>query len=162
MKIWATGVNAGLADARAALERAERVGDPHLVAAAISRIGLAETYAAEVTPGLLERGVELEERLGLDVEHWASPRFEYCRLLVARGEIERPRAMLAALTESAEARGDEGTKMMCLWRLGQVEWLAGRWASALEHVTVGARAHRSDPARPQPCLGRARQGTRGG
>ena len=134
-KIWATGVNAGLADARAALERAERVGDPHLVAAAIARIGLAETYAAEVTPGLLERGVELEERLGLDVEHWASPRFEYCRLLVARGEIERPRAMLAALTESAEARGDEGTKMMCLWRLGQVEWLAGRWASALEHVT---------------------------
>ena len=92
-------------------------------------------YAAQVTPGVLERGVELEERLGLDVEHWASPRFEFCRLLVARGEIERPRVMLAALTESAEARGDEGTKMMCLWRLGQVEWLAGRWVSALEHVT---------------------------
>ena len=25
--------------------------------------------------------------------------------------------------------------MMCLWMLGLVEWLAGRWARALEHAT---------------------------
>ena len=134
MQIWVTDVRAGLADARAALEKAERVGDPRLLAAAISRVGLAETYAAEVTPGILERGVELEERLGLDLEHWQSPRYEYSRRLISTGEIERPRAMLEDLAESAETRGDEGTKMMCLWMLGQLEWLAGRWARALEHA----------------------------
>ena len=76
-----------------------------------------------------------------------SPRFEYSRRLISTGELERPRAMLQDLAEAAEARGDEGTKMMCLWMLGQVEWLAGRWARALEHVTRGARAHRPDPVR---------------
>ena len=72
----------GLADARAALEQAERVGDPRLLAAAISRVGLAETYAAEVTPGILERGVELEESLGL--ESWSTGKaraYEYSRRL---------------------------------------------------------------------------------
>ena len=85
-KIWVTDVRAGLADARAALERAERVGDPRLLAAAISRVGLAETYAAEVTPGILERGVELEEtprpRLGVLGKARA---IEYSRLTVSSG-----------------------------------------------------------------------------
>ena len=134
VRIWATDVRRGLADARAALERAERVGDPRLVAAAIARVGLAETYAAEVTPGILERGVELEERLGLDLENWQSPRYEYSRRLISTGEIERPRAVLEDLAEAAETRGDEGTKMMCLWMLGQLEWLAGHWPRALEHA----------------------------
>ena len=104
------------------------------MAAAIARVGLAETYAAEVTPGILERGVELEERLGLDLENWQSPRYEYSRRLISTGEIERPRAVLEDLAEAAETRGDEGTKMMCLWMLGQLEWLAGHWPRALEHA----------------------------
>jgi len=45
-----------LADARAALEKAERVGDPGVVTAAIARVGQTEMWAGEVTPGLLERG----------------------------------------------------------------------------------------------------------
>jgi DNA-binding CsgD family transcriptional regulator len=132
--MWMTNVRAGLADARAALERAERVDDPRLLASAISRVGLAETYAAEVTPGILERGVELEESLGLELEQWQSPRYEYSRRLISTGEVERPRAVLQHLAEAAETRGDEGTKMMCLWMLGQLEWLAGRWTRALEHA----------------------------
>ena len=42
--------------------------------------------------------------------------------------------MLQDLAEAAETRGDEGTKMMCLWMLGQLEWLAGHWSRALEHA----------------------------
>ena len=61
-------VGAALADARAALEAAERVGDPILIAVAIGRVGQAEMWAGEVTPGLLERGAEIEERLGLWLE----------------------------------------------------------------------------------------------
>jgi DNA-binding CsgD family transcriptional regulator len=133
--IWATDVRAGLANARTALELAERVGDPRLLATAIARVGLFETYAGEVTPGVLERGVRIEERLGPVLEYGESPRFEHSRLLICTGELERPRATLQDLAESGESRGDEGTKMMCLWMLGLVEWLAGRWARALEHVT---------------------------
>ena len=42
-----------LADARAALEKAERVGEPSLVATVIARLGQIEMWAAEVTPALL-------------------------------------------------------------------------------------------------------------
>jgi DNA-binding CsgD family transcriptional regulator len=134
LNMWVTDVRAGLADARAALEKAERVGDPRLLAAAISRVGLAESYAAEVTPGILERGVRLEESLGLDLENWQSPRYEYSRRLISTGEIERPRAVLQDLAEAADTRGDEVSKLMCLWMLGQLEWLAGHWSRALEHA----------------------------
>jgi hypothetical protein len=41
------------------------VGDAELSAGAIARVGQMETWAAEITPGLLERGAEMEERLGL-------------------------------------------------------------------------------------------------
>ena len=68
------------------------------------------------------------------MENWQSPRYEYSRRLISTGEIERPRAVLEELAEAAETRGDEGTKMMCLWMLGQLEWLAGHWSRALEHA----------------------------
>ena len=66
-------VPSALVDARMALEKAERVGEPGLIAGAIARVGQAETWAAEVTPGLLERGADLEERLGLSLDYQASP-----------------------------------------------------------------------------------------
>ena len=70
-------------------------------------VGHAETWAAEVTPGLLERGVEIEERLGLSLEYYESPRVALGRLLVRSGEIERARAILEELEAEAAARGDE-------------------------------------------------------
>ena len=39
-----------LRDAREALARSEEIGDPAMVAAAIARVGQAETYSAEATP----------------------------------------------------------------------------------------------------------------
>ena len=54
----------GLAAARDGLERAERVGDPPLVAMALANAGCLETWLLDVTPGLLERGADIEQ--GLD------------------------------------------------------------------------------------------------
>jgi DNA-binding CsgD family transcriptional regulator len=139
LRIWVRDVRAGLRDARAALQRAERVGVPRLLAAAISRVGLAETYAAELTPGILERGVELEQSLGLELEYWESPRYEYSRLLARSGDIERPLEMLQQLAEAADTRGDEVSKMMCLWMLSQLEWLAGQWSLALDHAVEASQ-----------------------
>jgi DNA-binding CsgD family transcriptional regulator len=123
-----------LADARAALQHAERVGDPRLVAAAIARVGQAEYYAADITPGLIECGAELEHRLEQPLEHWDSPRVAVARMQIRRGEIESARSMLTELISQATARGDENNRAMYLWNLSTVEWLAGRWLLALDHA----------------------------
>ena len=55
------GPGAAAADARAAFAHAERAGDPLPLAVAIAHLGQLETYTLDVTPGLLERGVAIEE-----------------------------------------------------------------------------------------------------
>ena len=109
---------ASLADAQAALDKAERAGDPALLAMAIARLGTVETYAAQITPGILERGAEMEERRGLVLEYYASPRYTLSRLLIRLGEIERPRLILSDMERAAAARGDEGSRVMVLLDLG--------------------------------------------
>ena len=66
IRVFQANIRAALRDARAALEKAELVGDDALIAAAIGQVATAEGRAGQLTPGLLERGVEIEERLGLD------------------------------------------------------------------------------------------------
>jgi ATP/maltotriose-dependent transcriptional regulator MalT len=129
-------VRASLADARAALEKAERTGDLVLLAAVIARVAQAEAWAAEVTPGLLERGVEIEERLGLELEYAVSARIYQPRLLMRRGELDRARSLLEDIDKEAVAQGHEYTHMNALWYLAMLEWLAGRWQLALEHATA--------------------------
>ena len=136
--IHAGDVRAALRDAHAALERAERVGDPVLLAAVIGRTAQPEWWSAKITPGLLERGVEIEDRLGLVPDYRTSPRFYLPRLYVRRGEIDRPRALLQELGEQASARGDEGTRVVVLWYLTALEWLAGRWQQAWDHAAAAS------------------------
>ena len=133
-RLWDGHVSAGLADARAALDSAERAGDPALLAAAIARTGTLEMYACDVTWGLLERGAEIETRYGLKLEYWASPRCELARLLMRFGETGPARELLKQLVADAAARGDDLTRAMYLWSLCMLEWLAGRLPRALEHA----------------------------
>ncbi len=144
--LWRGDVRAALLDARTALEKAERLGDPSLLAAAISRTGTAEAYAAEITPGLLERGAELEERHGLVLEYHNSPRYQLARFRMRMGETDRPRSVLEDLEAKAAARGDESSRVMVLSTLSMLEWLAGRWQRALEltreaHELTGQTQH---------------------
>jgi DNA-binding CsgD family transcriptional regulator len=127
---------AALADARAALDRAERVGDLGLQARVIAYLGQAETYHDEITPGLLERGVEIEETLGLELEWNYSPRYVLARRLMRLGETDRVSTILEQMEAQALERGDEISRVMALWPLALVEWLAGRWRRALEHSTA--------------------------
>ncbi len=127
-------VPAALADARAALERAERVGDPVLIATAIARVGHVESWGAEITPGLLERGVQIEQQLTVELDFIESPSIHLGRQLMRRGEIDRPRTIFVELEAKAVARGDEVTRTLMLWYLSLVEWCAGRWQRALELV----------------------------
>jgi len=140
-------VHAALADSRAALEQAERAGDPALLAVAIAHAGHVEAYATEITPGLLERGAEIEERLGLMLEFNDSPRLILARLLIRLGEIERARSLLEELEAQAAARGDERSRELVLWYLSLLEWLTGRWRRALDHAAAASElgAHPATP-----------------
>jgi ATP/maltotriose-dependent transcriptional regulator MalT len=136
MHLFGADIRAALRDGRAALETAERVGDPALLAAVIARVAAVELYAPEFTPGLVERGVELEESLGPGSfsYHYESPRYMLTRAQMRLGEIERPRALLRELDAEAIARGDETTRVMLLWTSAMLEWLAGHWQIALDYA----------------------------
>jgi DNA-binding CsgD family transcriptional regulator len=128
--------HASLADSRRALERAERASDEALLAAVIGRVAQAEVWTVEITPGLLERGAEIEQRLGLAVDYRASPSLYLTRLQMRLGEVDRPRRTLEVMEATAAARGDESTRTLVLWYLSQVDWTAGHLETALEHATA--------------------------
>jgi DNA-binding CsgD family transcriptional regulator len=49
------------------------------------------------------------------------------------GELEQARTMLEELEAEAAARGDENSRVMVLWPLSMLEWMAGRWQRSLEY-----------------------------
>ena len=140
MRLYQLDIGEGLVDARAALERAERVGDPRLLALAIARVGHAEGWAAELTPGLVERGAEIERGLGVSLEYLESPSVSLARALTGSGEVERQRAILEELGRKAAERGDEGTRIQIIWRLSLADWYAGRLQQALDNAVAAFEA----------------------
>ncbi|HUK95750.1 MAG TPA: AAA family ATPase [Gaiellaceae bacterium] len=131
-------VRKALSDGRMALDMAEQVGDPVLLASAIAEVGRAEGWGAESTPGLLERGIEIEERLPIALEYDASPRIAYGRSLIRLGELDRARAILEEAEVSAAGRGDELTRGLVVARLATLEWYAGNFHRALDHAVAAA------------------------
>src|SRR5262249_44491106 len=120
-----------LSDGRMALEMAEEVGDPVLLATAIAQVGRAEGWSAESTQGLLERGLEIEEGLGAALEYDASPRIAFGRTLIRLGQLDQARTVLEEADASAAGRGDERTRNLVLGRLSTLEWYAGDLERAL-------------------------------
>ena len=136
---WQNGdVPGALRDARAGAERAEQVGDPGLLATALGRVGLIETYALEMTPGLLERAVALEDTLARARVFHDSATVIFAVRLALTDELERARAILEAADRDAESRGDEHSHAFAARLLIYLEWHAGRWQRALEHAAVAA------------------------
>ena len=129
-------IDAALRDARAALRAAEQVGDPTLLTIAIAQVATVETRAADITPGLLERGLELEDSLGIRLEYNQSPRVALARRLIGTAELDRARAILEELESEAATWGSEELRGVLLRSLGRVDWLAGRWEAALERTAL--------------------------
>jgi hypothetical protein len=138
LHLYEADAQAALADAHAAVEKAERAADPFLLAVTIARASLAEAYAVEITPGMIERAVEIEERQGLEFETEESPRYALARLLMRSGEVDRCRELFDELGREAAERGDETSRVMVLWYASELEWLAGRWERAR---ALGAAAY---------------------
>jgi DNA-binding CsgD family transcriptional regulator len=134
MRMLAGDIRGALADARSGLGRAERVGDPELLAQTLGRVAAAETWTLDITPGLLDRGVALEGELDRLLEYPESPIMALGRRLLVLGELDRSRVILAREEERASARGDEGSRVHLLFHLVVLEWYSGRWEHALRYA----------------------------
>jgi len=137
MKLLAGDVRGALADARAGLAKAENARDDVLLARAIARVAMAETWACAITPGLVERGVEIEKTLNRGLEFHESPTIALARRLICLSELTRARSLLREAAASAAARGDEGTRAHVLFHRALLDWFAGRWSGALAKAAAG-------------------------
>jgi DNA-binding CsgD family transcriptional regulator len=119
---------------RAALEKAERVGDPVLLAAAIGRMSVLEDNALDVTPGLLERGVAIEEGLEQSLPFVDSPTMWLGRRLLLRDQPDRAGEVWEGAGAKALAQGDEPSHAFAQINLILVDCYVGRWPQALERA----------------------------
>ena len=129
-------VRRALADVRAALARAEQVGDELLLAATLARVGNVETWALEITPGVLERGVEIERRLDAPLTFHESPASMMAIRAAEHDDLDLSRALISQVESSAERAGDEQTRAFCRLLRINVERHAGRLDLALEHAAA--------------------------
>ena len=118
--------------ARTALELAEQLGEPALLASALTDTAFFETISGRGIPmELIERALELES----DTE-WRSilgrvrPAWIQGMLLEWAGDLDAARTTLEALRESTLAHGDEHSLSYIAFHLGRIECLAGNWPLA--------------------------------
>ena len=141
IRVFQAEIDAALVDTRAALEKAERMGDPELIAVMIGHVAIAEGRAGDFTPGLVERGVEIEQRLGLQLQYNESPSMSLSRRLAGQGELDRARALLDEIGTKAAARGDERLRAQVRAAHARIEWFAGNWQLALDLANEAHELH---------------------
>jgi DNA-binding CsgD family transcriptional regulator len=129
-------VRAGLVHARAALEKAERVGDPILLTSAIAGVTALENYALEITPGLLERGVAIEEGLEQALPSLDSPTLWFGSRLLFGDEPERASEVFERAATKALEHGDESSYAFAQTHLALVDCYAGHWQKSLERAAL--------------------------
>jgi DNA-binding CsgD family transcriptional regulator len=130
-------VAAAEAHARAALELAERLEEPGLLASALADMAFFQTVRGRGIPtALIERALELEDTQ----DEWRSilgrarPAWVHGMLLEWAGDLDAARSTLTALRDTVLERGDEHTLGYVASRLGQVECLAGNWELASHYA----------------------------
>lgn len=135
--LWRMGdVQSALAEARAGLDHARRTSDDRLLAAALGYVGLMEHVALDLTPGLLEYGVQVEQTLERPLPYNASPTFTYAYCMEHRDQLAEARRLFEELAVAARAAGDEPTSQWIALQLVSLEWYVGNWQRALELATM--------------------------
>ena len=130
-------VAAAEAHARAALELAERLEEPGVLASALADMAFFQTIRGRGIPtALIERALELEDT----EDEWRSilgrmrPAWVHGMLLEWAGDLDAARSTLTALRDTVLARGDEHTLGYVAHHLGRVECLAGNWELASHYA----------------------------
>ena len=149
---WLLGESAkGLAAARDGLKRAERVGDPPLVAMALATVGGLETWMLDVTR-VSSSAAPTSSRAS--TTSWCSTTARRSTSGCSATSMATSTARAACsvtVVESAERRGDEHTRGFGLVTLIEVDREAGRIAAALRHAD-SARAIVEQMGDPQLLL----------
>ena len=128
-----------LEHARAAVVSAEQAGDPTILAIALSTVVWFETLTAvELTPGLLERAVALEDAgLQAGVSDTSSPSFALSMRLMFAGRLDEARARMDVSLGRAVSLGDEGAVSAALLHHAELEFRAGNWPLAARYAVDG-------------------------
>jgi DNA-binding CsgD family transcriptional regulator len=127
-------VSAARLHARTALALAEELGDPTLLARALSHVAFLESLSGDGTAmGLIERALELPSNPGW-TQILGRPDWIHAMLVLWDGRLVEARDRLAALHAEALERGDEHSLPFVLFQLARVELLLGDWADAERHA----------------------------
>jgi DNA-binding CsgD family transcriptional regulator len=126
--------------ARAAVEIADRLGDPLMSATALTTLATV-TFArsGDGTSALLERALELEPSWS-DEGVYARPGVIVAETRAARGELEEARARYRLELDGAEERGDYLGVPELLLSLACVECEASAYEAATEHAATALEA----------------------
>ena len=117
-------------------------------------LGFMETLAADVTPGLLERGAEIEASLDEPLLFIESPSFMLAVTLMSTTSWTVHGRCWRASYRSAVERGDEHTRQLAILQLIIVEGLRGSLAARARARRRGARHRGADPRGAIPRDGR--------
>jgi DNA-binding CsgD family transcriptional regulator len=128
------GAAAGVRLARESAPVVEASGELVLVMCFLAERSLVELAAEGVTPGVLERALELEKLVGSVPTQSVTPTFvEGLRLMYA-DEHGRAREALRRVYALGEARGDFPAQTEALFYLALLECRAGDWSRADEYA----------------------------
>ena len=130
MAFMRRGPAAAVRFGRESAQVVEAGGDPLVLGRFLSELALAETCTAEVTPGILERALELDEQVGL--RHVMTPMVVHGLRLMHADEHELARAAFERADRTALDRGDDSARINGLLHLTMLECRAGDWRRADE------------------------------
>jgi DNA-binding CsgD family transcriptional regulator/DNA polymerase III delta prime subunit len=124
----------GVLEGKRAVELAEGLDDPELLAYALAGLLFASHYAGvPVDRAIVERALEFERRSPrLDVE--ASPSLIHIERLTAELDLQGARKVAERLRARALEHGDDSLATEPLFRLVSAELLAGDWQNADRHA----------------------------
>lgn len=129
------GVHEAEVHARAALELAEQLGKPNMLAGALSSVAFASSVRGEgVAIDMIEQAIALGP-----ARQWTQilgrPDWIHALLLCWADDLAASRERFASLHREAVDRGDEHSLPFVLFQLARVELLSGEWAAAAIHAS---------------------------
>ncbi len=128
-----------LRDAEEALRLARSVDDPDALADALTALVATQVWLGQgIDRALVTQALELEASTEpRAVARRASLRV--AQLLARTGEIDESRSMCTSLLDEAVGSGDDDAGGILHAELGWIEFLAGDWGAALDHLRKGRR-----------------------
>ena len=128
------GIAAAEIHARSALELAESLGEPALLAGALSHFAFLEALKGEGIPlATIERAVALGH-----APEWSQifdrPDWIHAMLLEWAGELSASHTHFEALYRAAVDQGDEHALPFILYHFARIELLTGDWEQARNHA----------------------------